>query len=257
MNKFFQYFKQIGLGIYNKSKQVFDIFKQKGISLCINLFFLLLCAFVLGTVTLLLIRLGLPNICILILFGLAIFLVSMIFNANNYYILKDTKNEFKIHFSMFKKDFLSIILNNLFVLFLVFMFLICAFLAGKSLGTLNSVVLAGKLSIFQQLGLHSLNILSLIGIFLFFKYIIVSVFVFVDIYVKNSSINKSFERVTKGLKNKYLFVFLHVFPFLLISSFIEDFFGNESFINLIFTLFLVLFIPAYLYLIYLDLIKKD
>ncbi|MDD4123003.1 MAG: hypothetical protein PHO23_02085 [Candidatus Pacebacteria bacterium] len=235
MNKFFQYFKQIGLGIYNKSKQVFDIFKQKGISLCINLFFLLLCAFVLGTVTLLLIRLGLPNIGILILFGLAIFLVSMIFNANNYYILKDTKNEFKIHFSMFKKDFLSIILNNLFVLFLVFMFLICAFLAGKSLGTLNSVVLAGKLSIFQQLGLHSLNILSLIGIFLFFKYIIVSVFVFVDIYVKNSSINTSFKKICESLRGKYLYVIFHFLPFVLLQFVVEELFGAQSIINIVFS----------------------
>ena len=95
------------------------------------------------------------------------------------------------------------------------------------------------------------------GIAFFFIYLIVNIFVFIDIYIKNSSINKSFERVTKGLKNKYLFVFLHVFPFLLLSSLIENVFGNESFVNLIFTLFLVLFIPAYLYLIYLDLIKKD
>jgi hypothetical protein len=221
------------------------------------LFCMLFSLLVVGYLVLFSINLNVQNIFLMCIGFILVFLISIVFNANTYYILESKTSKFKLFIEKFKKDFLSIILNQGFLLFLVFILGFSLYFLGQSALVLNTSSIISQINTFQTIGFWLLGILGLFGVGFFFMYLIVNIFVFIYIYVKNSSINKSFERVVKGLKNKYLFVFLHVLPFLLVSSLIEDVFGNESFVNIIFSLFLVLFIPAYLYLIYLDIIKKD
>jgi hypothetical protein len=257
MNNFIVYFKNLGTSIVTKCIEVFNIFKKKGVALFFNLFCMLFSLLVVGYLVLFSINLNVQNIFLMCIGFILVFLISIVFNANTYYILESKTSKFKLFIEKFKKDFLSIILNQGFLLFLVFILGFSLYFLGQSALVLNTSSIISQINTFQTIGFWLLGILGLFGVGFFFMYLIVNIFVFIDIYVKNSSINKSFERVVKGLKNKYLFVFLHVLPFLLVSSLIEDVFGNESFVNIIFSLFLVLFIPAYLYLIYLDIIKKD
>ena len=152
MKNFFMYLKNLGSSIVSKCAEVFKIFKKQGIALFFNLFCMLVSLLVVGYLVLFSIKLNVKNVFLMGIGFIVIFVISMIFNANTYYILESKTSSFKLFFKKFKKDFLSIILNQGFLLFLVLLLGISLYFGGQSALILNSPNIVSEMSVLQTVG---------------------------------------------------------------------------------------------------------
>jgi len=152
MKNFFMYLKNLGSSIVSKCAGVFKIFKKQGIALFFNLFCMLVSLLVVGYLVLFSVKLNVKNVFLMGIGFIVIFVISMIFNANTYYILESKTSSFKLFFKKFKKDFLSIILNQGFLLFLVLLLGISLYFGGQSALILNSPNIVSEMSVLQVAG---------------------------------------------------------------------------------------------------------